>query len=93
MGVGFAEHVALDLHVHHHEVRAVKRVGHDASCKGCGKHHCIGTFFVKELLDSILVGEVKFLVGAADKVVVPAGLEVVPDGRTDQPMVASDINL
>ena len=93
VSVGFAEHVALDLHVHHHEVRAIERVCHDASYKGCGKHHCIGTFFVKELLDGILVGKVKFLVCAADKVVVPAGLEVVPDGRTDQPMVASDINL
>ena len=33
VGVGLAEHVALDFHVHHHEVCAIKRVCHDATDK------------------------------------------------------------
>lgn len=71
VGVGFAEHIALDFHVHHHEVGAVERVRHNAADKGCGEHHCIGVFFVKELFDGVLIGKVKFLVRTTDKVVVP----------------------
>lgn len=56
VGIGLAEHVALDFHVHHHEVCTVERVCHDAADKCRRKHHCVGAFFVKELLDGILVG-------------------------------------
>ena len=74
MGIGFAEHIALNLHVHHHEVSTIKRVRHDATYKSRREHYSIGAFFVKEFLDGVLVGKVEFLVGAPDKVVVPAGL-------------------
>lgn len=93
VGVGFAEHIALDFHVHHHEVGAVERVCHNAANESRSKDYSIGAFFVKELLDGILVREVEFLMGTSDKVIVPAGLEVVPNSRTDQPMVASYIDL
>ena len=33
VGVGLAEHVALDFHVHHHEVCTVERVCHDSTDK------------------------------------------------------------
>ena len=56
VGIGLAEHVALDFHVHHHEVCTVERVCHDAADKCRRKHHCVRAFFVKELLDGILVG-------------------------------------
>lgn len=93
MGVSFAKHVALDFHVHHHEIGTVKRVCHDTADKSCSKYYGVGAFFVKELLDGILVGKVEFLVGAANKVVVAAGLKVIPDGGAHQPVVARDVNL
>jgi len=93
VGVGFAEHIALDFHVHHHEVCTVERVCHNAANESRSKDYGIGAFFVKELFDGILVREVEFLMGTSDKVIVPAGLEVVPNSRTDQPMVASYIDL
>ena len=53
--VGFAYHVALDLHVHHDEVSTVKHVGHDAAHKGSRQYHSIRLLFIKELLHSHLV--------------------------------------
>ena len=91
--VGLAEHVALDLHVHHHEVGTVERVGHDAAHEGCGKHHRVGAFLVKELLNGILVREVKFLMGAANQVVIAARHEIIPNGRAHQAMVARNVDL
>lgn len=93
VGVGFAEHVALDLHVHHHEVRAVKRIGHNSADKGRREHHCIGPFLVKELLYGVLVRKVEFFVRTPDKVVIPTRLKVIPNSRANQAMVASNINL
>ena len=49
VGVGLAEHVALNFHVHHHEVRTIKRVRHDATDKGRSQNDSIGAFFVKFL--------------------------------------------
>ena len=66
MGVGLADDIALDLHVHHDEVGTVEHIGHDATHKGSGQHHCIRLFLIKELLDSILVGQVQFLVAPAN---------------------------
>ena len=71
VGVGFAEHVALNFHVHHHEVCTVERVCHNAADESRREHHSIGAFFVKEFLDGVLIGKVKFLVRTTDKVVVP----------------------
>ena len=71
VGVGFAEHVALDFHVHHHEVRTIERIGHDTADESRSKDYSIRAFFVKELLDGILVREVEFLMGTSDKVIVP----------------------
>ena len=55
VGVSLAEHVALYFHVHHHEVCSVQGVCHDSAHKCRREHHCIGAFFVKELLDGILI--------------------------------------
>ena len=91
--VCLAEHVALDLHVHHHKVGTVERVGHDATHKGSGEHHRIGAFLIKELLDRILVREVEFLMIAPNQVVVATGLEVIPNGRAHQAVVACNVDL
>ncbi len=88
VGVGLADDVALNLHVHHHEVGAVQAVGHDAADEGRRQHHRIGALLVEEFLDRILVGQVKIAVGAAHQVVVSSGLQVVPDGRSYQASVA-----
>ena len=58
VGIGFAEHVALNFHIHHYKISAVKRVRHDATDKSSRKHYGIGAFFVKELLDGILISKV-----------------------------------
>ena len=91
--IGLAEHVALDLHVHHHKVGTVERVGHDATHKGSGEHHRIGALLIKELLDRILVREVEFLMIAPNQVVVATGLEVIPNGRAHQAVVACNVDL
>ncbi len=92
MCIGFAEHVALNFHVHHHEISTIERVRHDtADERGC-KHNGIGAFFIKKFLDGVLVSKIEFLVGAADKVVVAAGLKVIPNGGAHQPVVARNVN-
>ena len=58
MGVGFTEHVALDFHVHHHEIGTIQGVGHDSADKSRREHHGIRAFFVKKFLDSILIREI-----------------------------------
>ena len=88
MGIGLADHVALDLHVHHDEVCSIEHIGHNATHKGSGQHHSIQLFFIKELLDSVLVGQVQFLVAAANKVGVTSLQQVVPDDRTNKAVVA-----
>ena len=50
-----AEHVALDFHVHHHEIGTVERVRHNAADKGRREHNGIRAFLVKKFLDSVLV--------------------------------------
>ena len=72
VGVGFADHIALDLHVHHDEVGAVEAVGHDTADEGGGQHHGVRTLFVEELLDGVLVGQVEFLVAATHEVGIAA---------------------
>ena len=93
MGVGFADDIALDLHVHHDEVGTIEHIGHNTTHKGSSQDHCIWLFFIKELLDSILVCQVQLLVAAANKVGVTTLQQVVPNGRTNQAIVACYINL
>lgn len=90
--VGFAEHIALNLHVHHHEVRSIERICHNTAHESSGEHHGIGLFFVKKLLDGILIGKVEFLVSAANKIVVASGFQIIPDGGAHQPMVARNVD-
>ena len=93
VGVSLAEHVALDFHVHHHEVGTVERVCHDSADKCRREHHRIGPFFIKEFLYSVLVSKIEFLMGTANQIVVPTRFQVIPNGGAHQPMVARNVNL
>ena len=92
MCIGFAEHVALDFHVHHHEVGTVERVCHDSADKCRREHHGIRSFLVKEFFDGVLVSEVKFFMGSSNQVVIPTGFQIIPNSRAHQPMVARNVN-
>ena len=89
--VGLTDHVALDLHVHHNEVRTVEHIGHNATHKGSGQHHCIGLLLVKERLDRVLVRQVQLLMAAAHQVIISSLLEVIPYGRTHKAIVACHV--
>ena len=93
VGIGFADDVALNLHVHHDEISAVERVGHNAAHKGSGQYDGVGALLVEELADGLLVRQVEFLVCAAHEVGVAALQEVVPDGRAHQSAVACHVYL
>ena len=93
MGVGFADHIALDLHVHHDEVCTIERIGHDTAYEGCSQNHCIRTLFVEEPLYSHLVCEVQFLMTTAYKISVPPLKEVIPNIGTNNNVVSLYIYL
>ena len=92
MGVGLADDIALNLHIHHYEVSAVEAVCHYSAHKCGSEHDGIGLLLVEELLHRILIGEVEFLVAAAHKVLVATALEVVPDGGTHQAVVTGNVD-
>ena len=79
VGVGLADDIALNLHIHHYEVRPVEAVCHDPAHECCREHDGIWLLLVEELLHRILVGEVELLVAAAYEVLIATALEVVPD--------------
>ena len=80
VSVCFAEHVALDFHVHHHEIGTIERVRHNATHESSSEHHGIRSFLVKKLLNGVLVSEVKFFMGTTNQVVVPTGFQIIPNG-------------
>ena len=79
VSVGLGDDVALDLHVHHDEVSTVEHVGHDAAHEGCGQDNCIGTLFIEERLDLVLVSQIQFFMTAAHEVGVTTLFQIVPD--------------
>lgn len=93
MCIGLGDDVALHLHVHHDEVGSIERVGHDAAYKGRSQDHRVGSLLVEELLDRILVSEVKLLMGSTDKVGVTSPLQVLPYGGTYKAAMTCNINL
>ena len=93
MLIGLLDDIALHLHVLHDEVSAIERVGHDAAHEGSGKHHRVGLLLVKEVLYGKLVGEIQLFVCAANKIVVSALFQVVPNSRAHQSVVAGNVNL
>ena len=58
VSIGLADDGTLNLHVHHHEVRPVQAVGHDAAHKGSGQYYRIGLFFIEEPFYGHLVCQV-----------------------------------
>ena len=88
MGIGLTDDVALDLHVHHDEVSAIERVGHDAAHKGSSQDHCIWLFFIEELPDSHLVCQVQFLMTSAHEVGIASLKQVIPYSRAHKSIVA-----
>ena len=92
VAVGVADYVALHLHVLHDEVGPVERIGHDAAHESGRKYHSVRTFLVKELLDGILVREVKFLMRASHEIGISALLEIVPNRRAHQSAMAGNVN-
>ena len=68
MGIGFADDIALDLHVHHDEVGAVERVGHDTAYEGRSQDDCVGLFLIEEPPHRHLIGEVQLLVATPHQV-------------------------
>ena len=92
MGVGLADDVALDLHVHHDEVGAIQAVGHDAAHESGCQHHRIGLLAVEEGLHGRLVGQVHLMDGQAHQIIVSPFLQVIPDGGTHQPGVPCHVD-
>ena len=92
VGVGLADDVALNFHIHHYEVRPVEAVGHySADERGC-EHYGIRSFFIEELLHRILVCEIQFLVVAAYEIIVAPAFEIVPDGGAYEAVVAGYVD-
>ena len=92
MSVGLADDIALNLHVHHDEICAIERVGHDTTDECGSKDHCIGAFFVEESLDGNLVGEIQFLMTASDQIGITALQQVIPNSGTHKSVVSRYIN-
>ncbi len=84
--------IALNLHVLHDEVGAIKRVRHYSANKSSGKNDGIRLFLVKETSNGQLVCEVQLTVGSPNKVVVPTLFEIIPNCGTNKTMVAGNIN-
>ena len=78
MGIGLADDIALDLHVHHDEVSTIERVRHNTAYKCSCQYHCVRLFFIEELLDGYLIGQVQLLVAAANKVIITPTLQIIP---------------
>ena len=88
MSISLTYHITLDLHVHHDEVCAIKRVGHDTSHEGCCKYDGIGLFFVKEFLDSDLVCQIELFVRASNKIRISTLEKIIPNSGTHKSMVS-----
>jgi len=74
MGVSLTDDIALNLHVHHDEVCTIQRICHNTAYKGSSQYYSIRLFFIKELLDRILVCQVQLLVAPPNKVGVTTRL-------------------
>ena len=92
MGICLTNHITLNLHIHHNEISAIQRIGHNTTHKSSRQHHCIRTLFIKEGLDLVLVSEVELLMTAAHKVGVASLQEVIPYSRAHKAVVARHVD-
>ena len=92
MGICLTNHIALDLHIHHHEVGTIEAVGHDTAHESSSQYYSIWLLLIEEFLYCILIGEVEFLVTSTYEIIITTGLEVVPDSGTDKTIVSCNIN-
>ena len=91
MSVCLADDVALNLHVHHNEISAIKRVRHDASHEGSCQHDSVRSLLIEEFPYGMLVSQIQFLMSSFHQIRVASTQQIVPYRTSHQSFVPSDV--
>jgi hypothetical protein len=87
----FVDNVVLDLEVLVDKVGPVGIVGNDPAHVGGSKKYVFGFFFFEKRFYGSTIQQIQFPMGTADEVCIAFFLQVLPDGGTDQPVVAGNV--
>ena len=90
--MGAVDDVVLDLEVVEEKLGGLVVVGVDAADFGRGEEDVFRLFAGVELFDGSGIAQVQFGVGAANEMGKAEALQLAPEGATDQPAVAGDVN-